>query len=121
MLHIPNDRLDPDRFWGENAVAFLRSIGCDGHIGRHTPALLETAGYRDVRMNYVIVDTLRVPRATFAGIIRAWRDGYVTPLAVATGRPETDVVRDFDAMLTAIETPPNYAVWHVPVASARKP
>ena len=72
-------------------------------------------------MTYVIVDTLRVPRATFAAIIRAWRDGYVAPLAGATGRPQTDIARDFDAMINAIETPPNYAVWHVPVASGRKP
>jgi ubiquinone/menaquinone biosynthesis C-methylase UbiE len=120
MLHIPNGHFDSDRFWGENALAFLRSVGCDGHIGRHTPPLLEAAGYRDIRMSYVVVDTLRVPRATFAAIIRAWRDGFVTPLAGATGRSQADVVRDFDAMITAIETPPNYAVWHVPVASAQK-
>jgi ubiquinone/menaquinone biosynthesis C-methylase UbiE len=121
MLHIPNGHFDSDRFWGENALAFLRSIGCDGHIGRHTPPLLEAAGYRDIRMNYVVVDTLRVPRATFGAIIRAWRDGYVGPLSSATGRSDADIARDFDAMIDAIETPPNYAVWHVPVASARKP
>jgi len=27
----------------------------------------------------------------------------------------------FEAMATAIETPPNYAVWQVPVVSGRKP
>ena len=121
MLHIPNGHPDPDRFWGENALAFLRSIGCDGHIGRHTPPLLEAAGYRDIHLDYVVVDTLRVPRATFAGIIGAWRDGYIAPLALASGRSEADVERDFDAMVSAIESPPNYAVWHVPVASGQKP
>jgi ubiquinone/menaquinone biosynthesis C-methylase UbiE len=35
MLHMPVDSFDPDRFWNENAVAFLLSIGCDGRIGRH--------------------------------------------------------------------------------------
>jgi len=121
MLHIPNGHFDSDRFWAENALAFLRSIGCDGHIGRHAPPLLEAAGYRDIRMTYAVVDTLRVPRATFAAIIRAWRDGYVAPLAGATGRSEADIARDFDAMINTIETPPNYAVWHVPIASGRKP
>jgi ubiquinone/menaquinone biosynthesis C-methylase UbiE len=121
MLHIPNGQPDPDRFWGDTALAFLQSIGCDGHIGRHSPPLLENAGYREIRLNYVVVDTLRVPRATFGGIIRAWRDGYAAPLAQATGRPESDITRDFDAMIAAIETPPNYAVWLVPVASAQKP
>jgi hypothetical protein len=36
-------------------------------------------------------------------------------------RPLKDVVADFDALIHAIETPPNYAVWHVPVLSARQP
>ena len=121
MLHMPVGERDPDRFWNENAVAFLRSIGCDGRIGRHSPALLETAGYRAIAMDYVVVDTLRVPRATFGGIMRAWRDGYAGSLAVATARPVDMVIADFDAMIAAIETPPNYVVWQVPVISGRKP
>jgi len=27
-------------------------------------------------MDYIVVDTLRVPRETFAQIVEAWRDGY---------------------------------------------
>jgi hypothetical protein len=72
-------------------------------------------------VNYICVDTLRVPRSTFASIIRAWRDGFSAPLAVASGRSVRAVLADFDTMIEAIETPPNYAVWHVPVISARKP
>ena len=125
MLHMPAargaDGFDPDRFWNTNAVAFLDSIGCDGRIGRHSPALLAGAGYADIAMDYVVVDTLRVPRATFGGILRAWRDGYVQPLAGASGRPPEHVARDFDAMIAAIETPPHYVVWQVPVVSGRKP
>lgn len=127
MLHMPvvapggPEPFDPDRFWNENAIAFLRGIGCDGRIGRHSPPLLETAGYREIAMDYITVDTLRVPRATFASILKAWRDGYAEPLAAASGRPVADVTADFDAMIVAIETPPQYAVWHVPVVSGRKP
>lgn len=114
-------RFDPDRFWQDGAIPFLEGLGCDGRIGRHTPPLLEAAGYRDIAMDYVIVDTLRVPRATFAGILGAWRDGYASALAEASGRPLTTVQAEFDAMIAAIETPPQYAVWHVPVVSGRKP
>lgn len=122
MLHFPatDPGFDPDRFWNANAVAFMHGIGCDGRIGRHTPTLLERAGYTDVAMDYVVVDTLRVPRDTFAGIITAWRDGYAEPLAGASGREPHEVRADFDRMIAAIETPPNYAVWQVPVASARR-
>ncbi|HMB56894.1 MAG TPA: methyltransferase domain-containing protein [Arenimonas sp.] len=121
MLHMPVGKHDPDRFWNENAVAFLQGIHCDGRIGRHSPALLSAAGYHDIAMDYVIVDTLRVPRPTFAGILKAWRDGYVPALAGASGRSEAQVRADFDTMITAIETPPQYAVWHVPVVSGRRP
>lgn len=121
MLHMPDGPRAPDRFWLEQPIAFLHGIGCDGRIGRHTPPLLEARGYRDLAMDYVVVDTLRVPRHIFAGILTAWRDGYAAPLAAATARDPDQVHADFDAMIDAIETPPNYAVWHVPVASARKP
>ena len=122
MLHFPaTTGFDPDRFWNEHAVAFLASIGCDGRVGRHSPALLQAAGYDDIAMDYVIVDTLRVPRDAFAGIIEAWRDGYTASLADVTGRDPVAVKADFDNMIAAIRTPPTYAVWHVPVVSGRKP
>lgn len=126
MLHMPvvargSELFDPDRFWNQNAIAFLQGVGCDGRVGRHSPSLLEAAGYRDIAMDYITVDTLRVPRATFADIMRAWRDGFAESLAEASGRPAAEVIADFDTMIATIETPPQYVVWHVPVVSGRKP
>lgn len=120
MLRMPRGAHDPDRFWVDVVLPYLESIGCDGRIGRHSPPLLAARGYRDVAVDYVIVDTERVPRAIFGGILRAWRDGYVDVLAAAGGRAAAEVRADFDSMITAVETPPNYAVWHVPVISARR-
>ena len=121
MLEFPaSDDFDPDLFWNRNAIAYLDSVGCNGRVGRDTPPLLAAAGYVDIAMDYVVVDTLRVPRATFGGILRAWRDGYVETLAEAGGRDADEVRRDFERMIAAVETPPVYACWHVPVASARK-
>ncbi len=120
MLRMPHGERDPDRFWIDNALRYLDSVGCDGRIGRHTPALLADRGYADLAVDYIIVDTLRVPRATFAGILRAWRDGFAEALAGSTGRTVHEVRTDFDAMIVDIETPPKYAVWHVPVVSARR-
>jgi hypothetical protein len=101
-------------------IAFLRGIGCDGRVGRHTPALLADAGFEDIAVDYVVVDTLRVPRDTFAGIIAAWRDGYVDAIAAGVRRDPAAVRADFDRMVAAILAPPAYAVWQVPVASARR-
>lgn len=121
MLHFPVTKLDPDQFWNEHAVKFLHSTKCDGRIGRHSPSLLQQAGYHNIAMDYITVDTLRVPRATFAGIIRSWRDGYATVLAQASARKVNEVIADMNTLIHAIETPPNYVVWHVPVISGRKP
>jgi SAM-dependent methyltransferase len=121
MLHFPVTELDPDKFWNEHAIRFLNSIKCDGRIGRHSPMLLENAGYQNITMDHITVDTLRVPRATFAGVITAWRDGYAEVLAEASGRSVQAVIDDMNILIHAIETPPNYAVWHVPVIAGRKP
>lgn len=120
MLRMPRGARDPDRFWVDLVLPYLESIGCDGRIGRHTPPLLDARGYARIAMDYVIVDTLRVPREVFGGILRAWRDGYVDVLAAAGDRDPVEVRAGFDAMIEAIETPPNYAVWHVPIVSGRR-
>lgn len=120
MLRMPRGARDPDRFWIDVVLPYLESIGCDGRIGRHSPPLLQARGYAHIAMDYVVVDTLRVPRDVFAGILRAWRDGYVDALAAAAGRDPAGIRAEFDAMIDAIETPPSYAAWHVPVVSGQR-
>jgi hypothetical protein len=78
-------------------------------------------GYQDLRVDFVVVDTERVPRATFAAILRAWGDGFSAALAQASGQPPAPVRARFEAMAVAVEAPGSYAVWQVPVVSARKP
>jgi len=128
MLRMPRARPavgqpdhDPDRFWVTTVLPYLESVGCDGRIGRHSLPLLEQRGYAERAIDYVIVDTLRVPRTLFAEILVAWRDGFAATLAESSGRPAADVRADFDAMIEAVRTPPNYAVWHVPVISGQRP
>ena len=125
MLHFPvapgAGNGGADGFWQQVVLPFLHSIGCDGRIGRHSPTLLADAGFTGITMDYVTVDTLRVARPTFAGILRAWRDGYTGVLAEHSGQPEAAIRARFDAIVAAIETPPAYAVWHVPVVSGLAP
>ena len=121
MLHMPAGQPDPDRFWLDVVIPFLGSIGCDGRVGRHSPAMFERLGYLDIRLDYVTVDTLRVPRATFANILLAWRDGYTPALAEFSARSSESITAEFDAIIHAIRTPPHYAAWNVPVISGRKP
>jgi hypothetical protein len=73
----------------------------------------------DIRIDYVVVDTLRTPRATFAAILEAWRDGYSDSIGELTSCSKESAVAYFDAMIANIRDPLGYAVWMVPVASAR--
>ena len=111
---------DPDRFWVGTVLPYLESVRCDGRIGRHSPPMLIERGYTELAVDYIIVDTVRVPRETFAEILVAWRDGFAETLAASSGRQLADVRADFDSMIDAIRRPPGYAVWHVPVSSARR-
>jgi ubiquinone/menaquinone biosynthesis C-methylase UbiE len=121
MLHMRVGARDPDRFWNQVVMAFFESIECDGRIGRHSPTLLAEAGFAGITMDYLTVDTLRVPRATFAGILQAWKDGYSPALAEASARSIDDIHAEFDGILASIRLAPNYAVWHVPVIAGRRP
>ena len=121
MLHLPDATGAVDAFWQQTVLAFIAGVGCDGRIGRHTPPLVRALGYADLRMDYVVVDTERVPRATFAGILRAWGDGFAGALAGASGRATEAVHAQFEAMAAAVEAEGSYAAWHVPIVSARKP
>jgi hypothetical protein len=73
-----------------------------------------------VRVDYVIVDTQRVPRRVFADIITAWRDGYTEALATREWPPAV-VRQHFDEVIASILNPEHYAVWHVPIVSGVKP
>ena len=72
-------------------------------------------------MDYVILDTLRVPRETFAAILEAWRDGYSESIGQLSSITRESAVAYFDQMAANIRNPNGYAVWMVPVVSARIP
>jgi SAM-dependent methyltransferase len=119
MLHMMQGALDPDEFWRKGPVEFARRTGTDARIGRRTWTLLRAVGLKEVRVDYVVVDTLRVPRRVFADIITAWRDGYVDALSTPAFPPS--LVREhFDQIIESILNPEHYAVWHVPIVSGVK-
>lgn len=121
MIHFPHGVLDPDRLWKDGVGGLARSSGIDERIGRRTWSLLNKLGAEQLCVDYVTVDTLRVPRETFAEIIIAWRDGYSQVIEqagyLAAGEPR----RLFDHAIAAILDPNEYSVWHVPIISGRKP
>jgi ubiquinone/menaquinone biosynthesis C-methylase UbiE len=121
MLHMMPGKLDPDRLWHEGAVEFGRNTGVDTRIGRRTWTLLRALGIEELRVDYVTVDTLRVPRETFAAMMEAWRDGYVDAIGEHTTLSSAEARALFDYIIASIRNPEEYAVWHVPIVSGRKP
>jgi SAM-dependent methyltransferase len=119
MLHMMSGPHDPDLFW-RKVVEFAARTGTDARVGRRAWTLLRAAGLEDVRVDYVIVDTLRVARSVFADIITAWRDGYVEVLATPESPPSL-IREEFDEIIASIRNPDHYAVWHLPIVSGLKP
>jgi ubiquinone/menaquinone biosynthesis C-methylase UbiE len=121
MLCFESRTRDANAFWARVPSAYGAATGTDVYVGRHAYGHLRRLGLRDVRVDYVVVDPLRAPRETMAGIFAAWRDGYSETLAVHAGMSVADVRAHFDDMLTTLRDPDGYAVWQVPVVSARVP
>ena len=121
MLHFQRGALDPGDFWHQVAPTFSAATETDLFIGRNTFSILAAMRCEQITVDYIIVDTLRVPRQTFAAIIEAWRDGYVDSIAELTPITREAAVAYFDQMIANIRDPLGYAVWMVPVVSARVP
>ncbi len=121
MLHFPKRRLDPTLFWPEVPRRFGAATGTDLFVGRSVFGILRRLGLVEITVDFVIVDTLRVPRETFARIWEAWRDGYAGAIAENTQLTRDEAVANFDDQIATIRDPDAYAAWIVPVVAAVVP
>jgi len=119
MLHFQPATFDPRDFWYQVAPAFAAATGTDLFIGRNIYSILAAMHLEQITVDYVVVDTLRVPRETFAAIIEAWRDGYSDAIGEYTKITSVAARSYFNQMIANILDPLGYAVWMVPVVSAR--
>jgi len=110
-----------DAFWRRYPPAFGAAVGCDLFVGRKIFGLLHDLGLEGIGVDYVTVDSLRVPRETLARIWEAWGDGYTESLARYAGAPEEEVRAHWKEMIDCARSPGGYALWQVPIATARKP
>jgi ubiquinone/menaquinone biosynthesis C-methylase UbiE len=119
MLHFQRAALDPRDLWHVAVPIFGEKTGTDLFVGRDTFGILKAMNLTEITVDYVVVDTVRVPRETFAAILEAWRDGYVDSIGELTPISRDSAVAYFDQMIANIRDPLGYAVWMVPVVSAR--
>ena len=121
MLHFQRGALDPRDFWHVAPTSFEAATGTDLFIGRNAFGLLAALNLEAIAVDYIIVDPLRVPRETFAQILEAWRDGYADAIGEMTPISRDAAIAYFEQMIANIRDPLGYAVWLVPVWSARVP
>lgn len=121
MLHFQRARLDVRDFWHQVPPAFGAATGTNLFMGRDIFGILAAMKLEEIRIDYVIVDTLRVPRETFAAIIEAWRDGYADPVSEYTPISREQALGYFNQMIANIRDPLGFALWLVPVVSGRVP
>jgi ubiquinone/menaquinone biosynthesis C-methylase UbiE len=121
MLHFQRGALDPRDFWHVAPTYFEAATATDLFIGRNAFGILAAMNLEEISVDYVVVDTLRVPRETFAEILEAWRDGYADPIGELTPISRESAVAYFEQMIASVRDPRGYAVWMVPVVSARVP
>lgn len=119
MLHFERAALDPREFWHVVPAAFGAKTETDLFIGRHIYRILSAMKMEAITMDYAVVDTVRVPRETFAAILEAWRDGYAEPVGEFTPISRESALDYFNQMIANVRDPLGYAVWMVPIVSAR--
>ena len=120
MLWCHPTGLDSDGFWQRIPNRYGPAIGCDLHVGRKMFTHLTDLGLREIKVDFIVVDTLRVPRETFARIWEAWRDGYTDSIVQHTEVPREEVERRWSEMIACVRDPHGYALWQVPVWTAAK-
>ena len=120
MLWCHPTELGSDGFWQVIPWRYEAFAGCDLHIGRKMFTILSDLQMRDINVDYIVVDTVRVPRDTFARIWEAWRDGYSDAL-VASGVPRDEVERRFREIIACARDPRGYALWQVPLWTCARP
>jgi len=121
MLWCHPTELGSDGFWQVIPWRYEKGVGCDLHVGRKMFTLLSDLNLNDIAVDYIVVDTVRVPRDTFARIWEAWRDGYTDSIVQYGGVSREEVERRFREMIDCARDPRGYALWQVPLWTLAKP
>jgi SAM-dependent methyltransferase len=121
MIHCHPCAVDGDRFWREGPIAFGERTGTDLHCGRKAYSWLHALGLTELRVDYAVIDTVRVERRVLTGIFEAWRDGYTDVIAAHTDLGAREVRAAFEAIVAAFRDPGSYGVWLLPILSGRVP
>jgi SAM-dependent methyltransferase len=120
MIFFQPRTLEPADFWRDGPQQVGAATGTDMQVGRKAFSLLHRLGLRDLTVDYLVVDPLRVARQTMADIWVAWRDGYADFIADHSRFTRAEAVAHFDDMIDTLRDPGGYGAWLVPVLSGMR-
>jgi SAM-dependent methyltransferase len=118
-LLIDSDDADARDLFLDVADPML-GLGTNLRHGRQAFRRLRAAGFRDVRVDPVVVDTLSAPRATWIRMFEAWRDGYAALKARLLGVAPVETERRYAQILRAVADPERWVGWWLIAASGRR-
>jgi len=104
-----------------DAMPALMPHGTNLFHGRAVWRELRKAGYADVRVDPILLDTTNVDRDTFGQMLAHWRDGYADFIADSGGFEREDIRARFDAIRAAVLDEDRYACWLLFAVTGRKP
>ena len=109
MLHFQRGRRSTRRRSGTSARRRSARRPTPTSTSAATRSRSFRLGLADITVDYVVVDTIRVPRETFASIIEAWRDGTPNRSRSIRDSRREEAVAYFDQMIGDIRNPRRYA------------
>jgi ubiquinone/menaquinone biosynthesis C-methylase UbiE len=101
------------------APGFL-PLGTNLLHGREAYRRFLDAGFRDVRVDAIVVDTLNAPREQWARMFRNWRDGYAAMKGKLLGVPTAEIERRYAGILAAVEDPRRWVGWWLMAVSGHR-
>ena len=120
MVHFERGGPKLRDFWHSIPRLLGAAMGIDVN-GRHVVSLLTAMALEDIRVSYLVADTIRVPRDVLAEIFESWRDSLGHEVAQYTPVGWGAIRDHFGQMVEQVRDPGRYVVWLVPVISARVP
>jgi ubiquinone/menaquinone biosynthesis C-methylase UbiE len=102
-----------------DAAAGLAPHGTNLFHGRAVLRELRAAGFRDVRVDPIVIDTSNTPREVFAEMLGFWRDGYASFIAESLGLEAAAIEKRFESLRYTVLDEDRYACWLLFAASGR--
>jgi SAM-dependent methyltransferase len=111
---------DLREFWHALPATLGVSLKAD-LLGRHVVGLLTALSLEEIKVDYLVADTLRVPRSLLAEIFQGWWDILGGEISKCATTSSAAVASSFRRMIDDALDPARYVAWLVPVISARVP